>query len=64
MIKAITTADLQQLAQGIVPAYLQRFPVSEVLQELAERLLYAERTINDACYTRGYEPEEQIGGIR
>lgn len=50
-IKAITTADLQQLATGTIPAYLQRFPTGELLQELANRLLYAEKVINDAAYT-------------
>lgn len=35
----ITTADLQQLAQGLIPAYLQRFTKEELLQELAYRLL-------------------------
>ena len=60
MIKAITTADLQQLAQGQMPAYLQRYPLPELVQELAERLLYAERVINDARYTRGKDAIEEI----
>lgn len=42
MIKGITSDDLQQLAQGIVPAYLQRYPLPELVQELATRLVYAE----------------------
>lgn len=62
-IKAITTADLQQLATGTVPAYLQRFPTGELLQELASRLLYAEKVINDACYNYETDPEKRADEI-
>ena len=60
MINGITSADLQQLAQGIVPAYLQRYPLPELVQELATRLVYAENVINDCAHTTGCEPEEQV----
>lgn len=63
MIKAITTADLQQLATGTVPAYLQRFPTGELLQELANRLLYAEKVINEACYNNATDPEYRADEI-
>lgn len=56
----ITSADVQQLAQGIVPAYLQRHPLPELVQELATRLAYAEKVINDACYTYDRDPREQV----
>lgn len=56
----ITTADLQQLAQGITPAYLQRFTKEELLQELANRLLFAEHIINDASYKYGMTDEEKV----
>ena len=59
-IKAITTADLQQLAAGITPAYLQRFTKDELLQELANRLLFAEHIINDASYKYGMTDEEKV----
>lgn len=62
-IKAITTADLQQLATGTVPAYLQRFPTGELLQELASRLLYAEKVINDAYYNCETDPEKRADEI-
>lgn len=60
MIKGITSADLQQLAQGIVPAYLQRYPLPELVQELAIRLVYAESIINDCAYTHNKNPREQV----
>lgn len=62
-IKAITTADLQQLATGTVPAYLQRFPTGELLQELASRLLYAEKVINEAYYNNETDPEKRADEI-
>lgn len=62
-IKAITTADLQQLATGTVPAYLQRFPTGELLQELASRLLYAEKVINEAYYNYETDPEKRADEI-
>lgn len=62
-IKAITTADLQQLATGTVPAYLQRFPTGELLQELASRLLYAEKVINEAYYNKETDPEKRADEI-
>lgn len=63
MIKGITSADLKQLAQGIVPQYLQRYPLPELVQELATRLVYAERIINDACCTYDKDPREQVEEI-
>lgn len=63
MIKAITSADLQQLAQGIVPAYLQRYPLPELVQELATRLVYAENVINDAYYNNETDPEKRADEI-
>lgn len=62
-IKAITTADLQQLVTGTVPAYLQRFPTGELLQELASRLLYAEKVINEAYYNYETDPEKRADEI-
>ncbi len=43
----ITKADLQQLAQGLTPAYLQRFTKDELLQELANRLLEKEQKLDE-----------------
>ena len=62
-IKAITTADLQQLATGITPTYLQRFSAADLLQELASRLLYAEKVINEAHYNYETDPEKRADEI-
>lgn len=62
-IKAITTADLQQLATGITPVYLQRYSTADLLQELASRLLYAEKVINEADYNNATDPENRADEI-
>ena len=46
-IKGITSADVQQLVTGIMPAYLQRYSTADLLQELAGRLLNTERKADE-----------------
>ena len=46
-IKGMTRDDVQQLATGITPAYLQRYDAAELVQELAGRLLNAERKVDE-----------------